>query len=102
MNKRLRKKKGLSKITYSELWGLDFTLAKYILPRLIKFKENAEGHPSDITWEEYLIILDKMIWSFSYIIKEEYSSTLEDYEKEDKRCREGLHLFAEYFRSLWI
>ena len=34
MNKRLRKKKGLSKITEEELWGLDITLAKYILPRL--------------------------------------------------------------------
>ena len=102
MNKRIRKKKVLSKITISELWGLDYTLAKYILPRLIKFKENAEGHPNDITWEEYLIILDKMIWSFNHIIKMEYSSSFEDYKKEDIRCQEGLHLFAEYFRSLWI
>ena len=102
MNKRIRKKKGLSKITTSELMDLDYAIAKYILPRLIKFKENAFGFPSGVTWEEYLIILDKMIWSFDYIIKSEYSSIFEDYEKEDKRCQEGLHLFAEYFRSLWI
>lgn len=102
MNKRLRKKKGLSKITINELWGLDYTLAKYILPRLIKFKDNAEGYPSDITWEEYLVILDKMIWSFDYIVKKEYNTNFEDYIQEDKRCQEGLHLFAKYFRSLWI
>ena len=102
MNKRIRKKKGLSKITISELWGLDYTLAKYILPRLIKFKENAEGYPSGITWEEYLIILDKMIWSFDYIIKSEYSRNYEEYKKEDDRYREGMDLFSEYFRSLWI
>ena len=102
MNKRIRKKKGLSKVTISELWGLDYTLAKYILPRLIKFKENAEGYPADITWEEYLIILDKMIWSFDYIIKSEYISNFDDIKKNDDKCQEGLHLFAEYFRSLWI
>ena len=102
MNKRLRKKKGLSKITINELWGLDYTLAKYILPRLIKFKENAESYPSDITWEEYLVILDKMIWSFDYIVKKEYNTNFEDYIQEDKRCQEGLDLFAKYFRSLWI
>ena len=95
MNKRMRKKKGLSKITYSELWGLDYTLAKYILPRLIKFKENVEGHPSNITWEEYLVVLDKMIWSFNYVVKDVKG-------QEDDRCQEGLHLFAEYFRSLWF
>ena len=39
MNKRLRKKKGLLKIREEEIWGLDLTLAKYILPRLIKFKD---------------------------------------------------------------
>ena len=102
MNKRIRKKKGLSKVTISELWGLDYTLAKYILPRLIKFKENAEGHPSNITWEEYLVVLDKMIWSFNYIIKDDSTIDFAELKKKDNRCQEGLHLFAEYFRSLWI
>ena len=39
MNKRLKKKKGLSKIQNSELWDLDYTIIKFILPRLKKFKE---------------------------------------------------------------
>ena len=102
MNKRIRKKKGLSKVTISELWGLDYTLAKYILPRLIKFKENAEGHPSNITWEEYLVVLNKMIWSFDYIIKDDSGLDFGELKKNDDRCQEGLDLFAKYFRSLWI
>ena len=38
MNKRIAKKKGLAKIRQEELWNLDITLAKYILPRLQKFR----------------------------------------------------------------
>ena len=66
MNKRLRKKYGLSKITNKELWDLYFTLAKYILPRLIRFKQCVSCHPPDITFEQYLEVLDKMIWSFNF------------------------------------
>ena len=39
MNKRLKKKKGLSKIQNSELLDLDYTIIEFILPRLKKFKE---------------------------------------------------------------
>ena len=34
MNKRIAKKKGLSKVTEEECWDLEFNLAKHILPRL--------------------------------------------------------------------
>ena len=100
MNKRLRKKKGLL-ISYQEMWSLDYTLAKYILPRLKKFKEVCCGYPCPLTEDEYEEILNKMIWSFDYIVKEEIH-TIEEKEKLDKQCQEGLNLFAEYFRSLWL
>ena len=94
MNKRIRKKKGLSKITIGELMDLDCAIAKFILPRLIKLKGKIDIHPSDLNFEQYLKILDKMIWSFNYVIK--------DIEgKEDDRYQEGMDLFAKYFRSLW-
>ena len=39
MNKRLKKKKGLSKIQNSELWDLDYTIIEFILPRLKNLKK---------------------------------------------------------------
>lgn len=100
MNKRLRKKKGLSKITNEELWDLDFTLAKYILPRLIKFKEFTHGYPPSLTFEEYLKIIDKMIWSFEFIIED--STKFIPYNEDNYiKYQEGIDLFAKYFRDLW-
>lgn len=106
MNKRLKKKNGLSKITNEELNGLDFTLAKYILPRLIRFKDyNTMGHPSNFkNQEEWHNTIDKMIYSFKYVIDNNYKNIFKNTE-EDKlnyeKYKEGMTLFAEYFMDLW-
>ena len=96
MNKRLKKKKNLS-IPNSEIWGLNYTLAKYILPRLKRFKEVCCSYPCELTETEWKEILNKMIWSFQYIIKFDF---IEE-EEVDEQCQEGLDLFAKYFRDLW-
>src|SRR5574344_1751322 len=100
MNKRLRKKKGLL-ISDNDIWSLDYTLAKYILPRLKRFKQiNRSSYPSfELTKTEWKEILNKMIWSFDYIIKNNESNELLEIEKENKQCQEGLDLFAKYFRN---
>lgn len=102
MNKRLRKKKGLSKITEEELWGLDITLAKYILPRLIKFKEiNIMGRPTDFdSQESWHKVIDKMIYSFQYVLEQNSGAYSSLKAKEDK-YQEGMQLFAKYFMDLW-
>jgi hypothetical protein len=101
MNKRILKKKGLSKITSQELWNLDGTLAKYILPRLIKFKRiNTNSHPVTFnSLNEWHNTIDKMIWSFEKLLNDnwDYSKV----EKENQRYLEGMHLFAEHFADLW-
>ena len=103
MNKRTRKKKGLAKITNEECWGLDITLAKYILPRLEKFEIlNTNIHPCEFkNMEEWHKIINKMIYSFKFILKDELIIDIELSKAEDKRVQEGLDLFARYFRDLW-
>jgi hypothetical protein len=84
-----------------DTWSLDHTLALIILPALIQLKETKHGIPSDFAetggeshseqmsfdfyqesqdwafeqrvkeWDE---VLDKMIWSFEQIMKDEYDS----------------------------
>jgi len=83
----------------SELWSLDHSLAKLILPRLKYFRNYAPGFPgclsSEKEWEE---ILDKMIAAFEFAASEDYWT----YETEPhEKFHEGLKLFEEYYSSLW-
>lgn len=103
MNKRIRKKKGLAKITNEECWALDETLAKYILPRLEKFQVlNINSYPCDFkNVEEWHKIIDKMIYSFKNIIKDDLIMNIDISKMENEKVQEGLDLFARYFRDLW-
>lgn len=85
-----------------DLWNLDFTLAKYILPRLIKFKKiNRMSYPSCFkSSEEWHNILDKMIFSFNYIANDR-NSDLKNILKDSKKVQKGLELFGKYFQGLW-
>jgi hypothetical protein len=76
----------------SDTWGLDYHLAKLILPRLERFKELATG----------VIVIDfpleDMIHAFDlYVNKDDIKWTEEDWESWDK----GIKAFAEYYRALW-
>ena len=133
MNNRQRKKwlkKHRLYVNPKETWSLDVTLAKYIIPRLKKFKELENGYPgrgemdTPEKWDE---ALDKMIQAFEYVIdldeywiddprydytdimfgknKEFYEKIKENKRSEDIRrlaaINEGLQLFAKYYMSLW-
>lgn len=104
--------------------------AKYSAKRLKIFKSNLHGHPVRVTFEEWNEILDKIIWAFDNIENEpdpiypdNYDHRMEvleitpegkrfksvderpiDFtpiEEHEKKVREGLDLFAEYYYDLW-
>lgn len=86
----------------SETWGLDYTIAKFTLPRLIRFKELALPTvlPADFTnSEEWENVLDMMIYAMESIIKDNDAIDWEDIDWEDVET--GLELFGKYFRTLW-
>lgn len=99
MNQRQKKKYGLQKIKPEELWNLDFTLSKYIYPRLKAFKKMCpNGYPGSLdSCKEWKVILDKIIAAFELLVSEEI------YYSNNKKeiINEGLNLFAEYYQSLW-
>lgn len=133
MNNRQRKKwlkRHRLYVNPKETWSLDVNLAKYIIPRLKKFKKLNNGYPgigkmnTPEKWDE---ALDKMIQAFEYVIdldeywlddprydytdvmfsddKELYESIVENKRMEDIRrlvaINEGLQLFAKYYMNLW-
>lgn len=94
MRQRTRKKwlkKHGQYIAPKELWNLDYTVAKFVLPRLIKFKENSLGFPGydeADTMDKWQNILQKMIAAFEYIV------TDDDWWIDDPRYdySDGIHI----------
>ena len=82
----------------SELWNLDGTIAKFIYPRLKAFLECSDGvRPSDMTYEEWKAILEKMVNGFELMASDRIKTDDEE-ELENK----ALKLFSEYFFTLWL
>lgn len=84
----------------SDCWGLDYTFALYILPRLKRFKEIAHSHPCDMKPEEWDAILDKMIKAFELVIEHEFNR-YGNISEEQALIEEGLTLFAKWYQHLW-
>jgi hypothetical protein len=87
----------------SDLYSLDYTIARQLLPKMIeKFRDTTHSYPSNITYEEWKTILTKMIWFFNEILSDYSTQTKKEdvdaYNKQMKECKE---LFVEYFSSLW-
>ena len=87
----------------SELWSLDYTIARFIHPRLVEFKKDLHGWPGGLeSFEVWTEILDKMILAFSYLADdEEHFISMEHENMKNDKIDEGLKLFAEYYRGLW-
>ncbi len=115
-----RLKNGFDK---GETWSLQYTIAKFIFPRLKYFREMDKiGVPNDlyekykdknkkhhdnieITSKEWDKLLDKMVYAFERVlIEDDDNHSWQDkayWEKQQKLKKEGLKLFAEYFENLW-
>ena len=84
--------------TDKETWSLERTIAKFVLPRLKRFKELNFGYPYNFTMDTWDEALDKMIFSFEKVSRK-YE---EEYDIETlKKIDEGLELFSKHFHDLW-
>lgn len=99
-------------------WSLCSYLTEIILPVLKEYRKNKVGIPmldgmENKTWEEQEAewdkIVDKMICSFQIIYDDENCLEIDGtnydapdwFKKENETVKEGLELFAKYFRGLW-
>lgn len=91
-------------ISPDQLWSFYYSICIFILPRLKAFREQIEfckSHPCGITIEEWLSILDKMIFSFDACMKDVFIEDERERKEYLDKVQEGLNLFAEYFQALW-
>jgi hypothetical protein len=96
------KRKSRKKLGFDdrELWSLDHTIAKFVLPRLIRFKEVGCGYPGNLTEKKWDKILDQMIYSMRAVCDEWENTAIGDTFFVN-RINRGLCLFGKYFRCLW-
>ncbi len=80
----------------TETWNLYYTIAGFVLPRLKRFKEVTMGYPAVMTENEWNECLDKMIFAFETVLKEDDDIDSCDNEKVE----EGLSLFAKHYFNL--
>ena len=97
MNKRQAKKKR-NKSIYRDTWNLDWAIAKFIHPRLVRFKEVTNCHPCLLSEQEWDDVLDKMIKAFELIITKDLWSISAE---EEKQINDGLDLFRKWYFDLW-
>lgn len=81
----------------TELWNLDTTFVRFLLPRLKAFRAGTGGkvHSGSLTDQEWTGILDKMIAGFEKHIDD-------DAEKDDiEVVQRAFDLLAKYWHGLW-
>lgn len=83
----------------TELWNLDYTIARFVYPRLKRFiKLEPVSYPNDFeSYEDWIECLHKMLKSFEYASN---SDNMEDL-KDSEEIQEGFELFGKYFQHLW-
>ena len=96
---RWKKERDTRGFDSSELWSLDFTIAKFILPRLKAFRAKPYGYPGSLTEDKWNEILDKMIESFDIIVNDD--GCWDIIPEKRVLVKTGFDLFHEYFFHLW-
>ena len=94
-----------------QIWSLDYTIAEFVVPRLRTLKKQTHGYALDFkTMEEWHEAVDKMIWSFEFVLS---GYGVSDFDSKDpkewakkndartKKYTEGMELFAKYYWNLW-
>jgi len=84
-----------------DLWNLDGTIARFVLPRLQRFRDIEAGFPGCFEEaREWHKILDKMIYAMDHLANgKQYEG---DYDQQKaQKVQEGCKLFGKWFQSLW-
>lgn len=83
----------------SETWSLRDTIGNFIIPRLERFIVVNNGTPCELTNEEWLTILNKILLAFKLITRDRGTGIFTD--EESLSVDEGLHLFSKWYMALW-
>jgi hypothetical protein len=87
----------------ADTWSLDMTIAEFVYPRLVRYKELTEDfcYPFGMTEEEWIDILDDIIYAmWVYSSDERLFDAYEEFDIDWERVERGLKYFGEHFDQL--
>ena len=84
-----------------ELFSLDETIGKFVLPRLKKFREIEARVMKEGTGLEWLKTLDNMIAAFEIVCDGQRYYPFIHNEKDKNIFKKGMKEFCTYFSDLW-
>ena len=84
-----------------ETYSLDYTIIKFTIPRLIKYKKLTNGYPYDLgSMEKWLEIIQKIIDGWTIFVNNN-GTTLCLSDEDIKKIEEADQLFFKWFHHLW-
>ncbi len=83
----------------SDTWSLDHTIAKFVLPRLKRFKALNSVVPCEFTEESWDAELDKMIAAMEFLAGDERWACFDKEKLSDVEA--GVCSFGKHFTALW-
>jgi hypothetical protein len=90
----------------TELWNLDHTIVKFILPRLKEFKKLSKGsYPSEVETEEnWQEILEKIIVGLEYYLEKDRVTEISVNDENGRMfmIEEAFQLLIKHFVNLWL
>lgn len=86
-----------------ELWSLDGTISRFIIPRLERFIEINAGYPPDYDdCEDWKKDLKSLLETFKFLASEKrYEEIGPDYEEKWETVEKDLNFFGKRFLDLW-
>jgi hypothetical protein len=82
-----------------DTWSLDWTIAKFVLPRLRRFREVANGYPEDAgSMAGWLAKIDDMIYAIEIYANGHWDAPP---NTDWDRVQRGSETFGKYFNHLW-
>lgn len=90
----------------SEIWNLDMSLSLFLLPRLKRLREVIQGYPPICkSFEEWISILDEIIWMFETYSSDEYQNyepkNKQYFEEVNQRIEKASELLGKYWTYFW-
>ena len=96
----------MEKVKYElgEIYNLNTSICKFIIPRLIAYKnivkETGIYNERIGSNKKWVKILNKIIKAFKLELKMANLGCLS--KKDEKNYKKGMELFSEYFDTLWL
>ncbi len=87
----------------SETWNLDYSMAEWIYPRLVHFRENTNSYPHSMTEDEWYKVLDEIIDGIENYLKEVWrsDSLLEQEQLGYEGYKRSMQLITDNLFDLW-